>query len=53
LFESYNGIADVYRLKGDKEQAIKNYAKSLELYPDIDYAREVIGVLKELTEQHD
>jgi len=52
-FESYNGIADVYRLKGDKEQAIKNYAKSLELYPDIDYAREVIGVLKELTEQHD
>lgn len=50
-FESYNGIADGYRLKGDKEQAIKNYAKSLELNPDIDYARAVNEVLIELTEQ--
>ncbi len=51
-WDAYNGIADVYRLKGDKEQAIKNYAKSLELFPDIEYAREIIRYLKELTEQN-
>jgi tetratricopeptide (TPR) repeat protein len=50
-FGGYNGIADVYKLKGDNELAIKYYAKSLELFPDLDYARDVIDELNELTEQ--
>lgn len=50
-FEGYNGIADVYRLKGDKELAITNYTRSLELYPDVNYAKWVNKVIKELTEE--
>lgn len=47
----YNAIADVYRMKGDKELAIKNYAKSLELDPDLDHAFSISEMLKGLTEE--
>jgi len=50
-FEGYNGIADVYKLKGDKELAIKNYAKSLEMNPEMEYAISISEELKELTEK--
>jgi len=49
-FEGYGGIADVYRLNGNKEQAIKYYTKSLELFPHPDYANFVNQVIKELNE---
>ena len=45
-FESYNGIADVYRLRGDKELAIKYYAKSLEMNPERWYAILISEALK-------
>ncbi len=51
--DGYNGIADVYRLKGDKELAIKYYAKSLEMNPEMWYARGISEMLKELTEEDD
>ena len=50
-FEGYNGIANVYRLKGDKELAIKYYAKSLEVNPNIRYATVISKMLKILTEK--
>ena len=50
-FEAYNGIADVYRLKGDKELAIKYYAKSLEMNPEMWYAISISEMLKKLTEK--
>jgi len=51
-FEGYGGIADVYRLNGNKEQAIKNYTKSLELFPHPDYANFINQVIKELNEPY-
>ena len=53
LWDAYYGIADVYRLRGDKELAIKYYAKSLEMSPKRRYAIFISEVLKELTEQDD
>ncbi len=47
----YNSIADVYRMKGDKELAIKYYAKSLEMNPEMEYAILISEALKELTEK--
>jgi tetratricopeptide (TPR) repeat protein len=47
-WDAYYGIADVYRLKGDKELAIKYYAKSLEMNPEI--ANHISETLKKLTE---
>lgn len=52
-WDAYNGIADVYRVKGDKVLAIKYYAKSLEMNPEMWYAKQVSEVMKELTEQDD
>jgi CubicO group peptidase (beta-lactamase class C family) len=52
-WNAYNGIADVYRIRGDKELAIKYYAKSLEMNPEMWYAKQVSEVMKELTEQDD
>ena len=52
-WDAYNGIADVYRLRGDKELAIKYYAKSLEMNPERRYAIVISEVLKALTEQDD
>jgi len=46
----YKGIADVYNYKGNKQKAIKYYAKSLELNPTILNARIIIELLKELIE---
>lgn len=50
-FESYNGIADVYRCKGDRKKAIKYYAKSLEINPESEYAQGIAKVLEELTQK--
>ena len=50
-FEGYNGIADVYRMKGDKALAIKYYAKSLEMNPERWYAISISEMLKVLTEE--
>jgi transglutaminase-like putative cysteine protease/tetratricopeptide (TPR) repeat protein len=50
-FEGYGGIADVYRLMGNKEQAIKYYTKSLELFSHPDYANFINRVIEELNEQ--
>lgn len=50
-FEGYNGIADVYKLKGDKELAIKYYAKSLEINPEMWYAKMISDALKELAKE--
>jgi tetratricopeptide (TPR) repeat protein len=52
-WEAYNGFADVYRMKGDKVLAIKYYAKSLEMNPEMWYAKYMSEVMKELTEQDD
>jgi tetratricopeptide (TPR) repeat protein len=49
-FEGYNGIADVYRLNGNNDQAILYYTQSLKLHPDPDYANQVNAVIKELSE---
>lgn len=49
-FEGYGGIADVYRLMSDKEQAIKYYTKSLELFSQPWYANFINQVIKELNE---
>ena len=48
-WNAYNGIADVYRMKGDKVLAIKYYAKSLEMNPETWYANEISEMLKRLT----
>lgn len=48
-FEVYNGIADVYRFKGDNQMAIKYYAKSLEMNPDFGYAKEIAATIEELS----
>ena len=45
--EAYNGIADVYRMKGDKKLAIKNYAKSLVLKPEDNDAIEWLQKINE------
>ena len=50
-FEGYGGIADVYRLMGNKEQAIIYYTKSSEIFPNPDYINFVNRVIKELNEQ--
>lgn len=47
-FEVYDGIADVYRFMGKNQEAIKYYAKSLEMNPDIDYAKEIAKIIAEL-----
>jgi len=49
-WSGYKGIADVYNYKGDKEKAIKYYAKSLELNPTKLNTRLIIELLKELIE---
>ncbi len=48
-FEGYNGIADVYRLSGNRDQAVIYYTKSLQLNPDPDYANAVDAHIKELS----
>ena len=50
-WDAYNGIADVYYLRGDKELAIKYLAKSLEMNPERWYAILISEALKELTEK--
>ncbi len=50
-WDAYYGIADVYRMKGDKELAIKYFAKSLEMNPEMWYAISISEKLKELTEK--
>lgn len=47
---AYRGLADVYNYKGDKEMAIKYYARSLELNPTKLNARLIIELLKNLIE---
>jgi tetratricopeptide (TPR) repeat protein len=48
---AYNGIADVYRMKGEKELAIKYYAKSLEMNTGRWNVKQISEKLKELTEK--
>ena len=43
---AYDSLAEAYMKNGQKEQAIKNYKKSLELNPDNTNAREMIDKLK-------
>lgn len=52
-WEDYMHIADVYMIRGDKELAIKYYARSLEMNPKIWYAKMVSEAMKKLTEQDD
>ncbi len=37
---SYSGLGEAYRLDGNRELAIENYNKCLELYPDNKMAKE-------------
>jgi tetratricopeptide (TPR) repeat protein len=48
-WEVYNGIADVYRFNEENQKAIKYYAKSLEMNPDFDYAKEIAATIEELS----
>jgi tetratricopeptide (TPR) repeat protein len=48
---SYRSIADVYRLNGDNEQAIKYYTRSLELNTDPLYTKAISEILKTLTKK--
>jgi CubicO group peptidase (beta-lactamase class C family) len=50
-FMSYRSIADVYRLNGDNEQAIKYYTRSLELNTDPLYTKAISEILKTLTKK--
>ncbi len=50
-WNAYNGVADIYRIKGDKKLAIKYYAKSLEMNPETWYAKEISEMLKMLTKK--
>jgi hypothetical protein len=42
----YDSLGEAYLLRGDKEQAIENYRKSLELDPKAENAKEVLKKLK-------
>jgi tetratricopeptide (TPR) repeat protein len=44
---AYNSLADAYTKKGDTENAIKNYKKSLELNPNNNNAQEMLKKLSE------
>lgn len=46
-FNVYDSLGEAYARKGDKEQAISNYKRSLELYPENDNARTLIRKLSE------
>ena len=46
---TYDSLAEAYMANGDKEQAILNYKKSLELNPKNDNA---VAMLKKLGDQH-
>jgi CubicO group peptidase (beta-lactamase class C family) len=50
-FMGHRSIADVYRLKGDNEQAIKYYTRSLELNTDPLYTKAISELLKMLTKK--
>ena len=52
-WKTYKSAADIYRLEGNIELAIKFYAKSLELNPEEWYAKEISKVMRELTDQDD
>ncbi len=46
-FVTYDSLGDAYKVKGNKEMAIINYRKSLEMNPDNEKAKRSI---KELTQ---
>lgn len=46
-FNVYDSLAEAYMVKGDKELAIKNYEKSLELNPKNENAKEQLKKIKE------
>ncbi len=43
---AYRHLADAYLVKGEKELAIQNYKKALDLNPDLDEARKALAKLK-------
>ena len=45
-FNAFDSLGEAYESLGDKEKAIKNYKKSLELNPNNEHAREKIESLK-------
>ena len=44
---AYFYLGDAYMRKGDREKAIYNFERTLELNPDNDHAKEVLKQLKE------
>jgi cytochrome c-type biogenesis protein CcmH/NrfG len=47
-FNPYDSLGEAYMVNGDKELAIKNYAKSLELNPNNLGAIEMLKRIKEM-----
>ncbi len=45
-FNVYDSLGEAYAAKGDKENAIKNYKKSLELNPDNENAKDMLQKLQ-------
>ncbi len=45
-FNVYDSLGEAYMAKGDKENAIKNYKKSLELNPDNENAKDMLQQLQ-------
>ena len=44
---AYDSLGEAYAIKGDKEQAIKNYQKSIELNPDNTNGIQKLKLLRE------
>jgi tetratricopeptide (TPR) repeat protein len=50
---AYDSLGEAFMIKGDKDQAIKNYKKSLKLDPNNQNATRMIRELKEKKETAD
>ena len=46
-FNTYDSLGEAYMIKGNKELAIKNYEKSIELNPDNENGKKMLEKLQE------
>ena len=46
-FNTYDSLGEAYMIKGNKELAIKNYKKSIELNPDNENGKKMLEKLQE------
>ena len=46
-WNTYDSLGEAYAIKGNKELAIKNYEKSMELNPNNEFGKLALAKLKE------